>query len=122
MPGSAALPSEIDNRLMLNCYFIDPISSTDHPSARCRQSPHGWQARDGETSRFFAGAERKGGSRRSALLYFELMIEPDLPLARRLSRLNLTHCGDTKSSKRRDVTRTRFEWENPYEAASSNLV
>jgi hypothetical protein len=25
MPGSAALPSEIDNRLMLICYFDDPI-------------------------------------------------------------------------------------------------
>jgi hypothetical protein len=113
--GPAAQSDDVDNHLMLNCYFINSVCSTDtwRRDFANRSMNRG---RGLEKSHAFLPGRRKNAVRRDQLCcILKLTIKPDLPLPRRLSRrLNLTHCGDTKSSMRRDVSgmRTRFEWEN----------
>jgi hypothetical protein len=72
MTAPGGRPDAVDNRLMLNCYFIDSACSTDsrrHDFAD--RSIDGGRERE-KSHAFFAGAAQKCGSPRSALLYFEI--------------------------------------------------
>jgi hypothetical protein len=72
MLGSGEQPNKVDNHLMLNCYFINPVCSTNTWRRDFANRFMGGGRELGKSHAFFAGAARKSGSPRSALLYFRI--------------------------------------------------